>query len=201
MIRIFFVVDGPRDTATLPHIVKTILATEIEPVVRDWHDIRLNRGGGFPKKLLFAMMQARNEHDVVGLVAVVDQDKFPARSLLRELHDARKADRAKNAPLPTAVGEAAPHGEAWLLDDPHAIRVALKLDAGVEIVSIRKTKSPKEVVNNLIDLSEHVNEKRMDLLTEIAKQVNTSRCNHTKETGFAAFVDEVHTELGPLTTS
>ena len=56
-----------------------------------------------------------------------------------ELREARERDRMERPPFPTAFGEADPHGEAWLLDDPTAIRDALELDPEVEIPTLSKT--------------------------------------------------------------
>jgi hypothetical protein len=101
-------------------------------------------------------------------------------------------------PFPTALGEAILHGEAWLLDDPHAIRQVLELEVHVPIPTIRKARQPKETLNQLIRLSRHRTEPWMELLRGIAQLMEVSRCQYAEETGFSDFVEEVRRELGPL---
>jgi hypothetical protein len=194
MIPIFFVGDGRRDAATIPPIVSRILNADLRPMTRAW--ARLNRGGGgYPKKVQFAARQARDA-GAAGLIAVVDRDRDPKREKLRRLQAGRDTDRMKAPPFPTALGEADPHGEAWLLDDPQAIREALGLDQGVEIPTVRKARNPKAALNELIDSSSHSFESPTHALGEIARLVDHSRCVHASETGFGEFVEDVRSELG-----
>jgi hypothetical protein len=116
---------------------------------------------------------------------------------LRELREARDEDRVTSAPLPTALGEAIPHLEAWLLDDPVAVREGLGLDASADILTARKTKHPKTEINSLVKKSSH-DRSLLDHLSEIARRCNPDRCRHASETGFKSSVDDVKTELGPL---
>ena len=78
MIRLLFVGDGDRDAATNPHLVATIVGTEVEPATTSWP--RLNEAGkGYDRKLLFAIRDARDK-GLEGVVATVDQDKSPGKS-------------------------------------------------------------------------------------------------------------------------
>ena len=138
--------------------------------------------------------------NAAGLLAVVDQDKARGGSRLKSLREARDADRTVHPPFPTVLGEAIPHGEAWLLDDPHAIRQVLEFDGGVTILNVRRSRSPKETLNELFRKSRRHGDDWMGLLREIAQRIDVSRCQHGKETGFSDFVEEVRQELGPLAT-
>ncbi len=195
MISILLIGDGPRDEATVPHMVEKLLNTRIRTEFRQWAHLH-GSGKGYEKKVRFGVLQAR-DMNAVGLLAVVDQDKARGGSRLRSLREARDADRTVHPPFPTALGEAIPHGEAWLLDDPHAVRQVLEFDSRVEIPNVRKTRSPKETLNELFRKSQR-NDDWMDLLGEIAQRIDVSRCHHSDETGFSDFVEEVRHEFGPL---
>jgi hypothetical protein len=195
MIPIHFVADGPRDAATVPHLVSRILGVEVEPKATDWKDLRV---GGYPKKVLFAILQAIDA-GACGLVAVVDRDKADRLDRLRALHEGRELHRRKYAPFPTACGEAVPHGDAWLLDDPVAVRQALGLAVEVVVLSFRKAKSPKEEIDSLISQSERCGDmSKMEVLAEIALRVDHGRFAHSNETGFRAFLAEVRQEFRGL---
>jgi hypothetical protein len=196
MISILLIGDGPRDEATVPYMVKNILKTSIQTEFRQWAHLH-GSGKGYEKKVRFGVLQAR-DMNAAGLLAVVDQDKARGGGRLRSLRNARDADRIVHPPFPTALGEAKPHGEAWLLDDPHAIRQVLELDGGVDIPNVRRSRDPKEDLNELFRKSQRQGDDRMDLLKEIAQRIDVSRCQHGEETGFSDFVEEVRQELGPL---
>jgi hypothetical protein len=199
MIRIRFVGDGKTEARTLPQLVAKILDVEVQPASTEvWRNIRV--GKGYAGKLAFVMRQASDAGDQ-GVVAVVDRDREPKGDRLRTLRDARVAYRAKHPLHPTAVGEADPHGEAWLLDDPIAIREALQLDARIEVLTVRRTKDPKDVVNSLIRGSKYRHDDVLDVLTDIASRVDSVRCYHMGETGFGDWVDDVRSELGPVAGS
>jgi hypothetical protein len=191
---IHFVGDGERDAATIPHLVQNILGVEVEPKSYKWRDLHLRSGKGYAKRLRFAVLRAIDD-GAAGLVAVVDRDNAPARSRLRELQQDREDHRANGPAFPTALGEAGPHGEAWLLDDPYAIREALELDEDVLIPNVRKSDSPKSSLDALIDGSRRREEKRITILAEIAQRVRLSRCTHHTETGFGALVEDVRREF------
>jgi hypothetical protein len=196
MISLLLIGDGPRDEATVPHMVENILNTPVQAEFQRWAHLH-GSGKGYEKKLRFAVLQAKDAL-AAGLVAVVDQDNAKGGSRLKALRGARDDDRTVHPPFPTALGEAIPHGEAWLLDDPPAIRQVLELEDHVPIPTVRKAREPKDVLNQLIRMSRYHEENRIELLEQIAPLVDVSRCQHGNETGFADFVKEVRQELGPL---
>ncbi len=196
MIRLLFVGDGERDAATNPPLVATILAAPVEPTAVPWP--RLNQAGqGYDRKLLFAMAQARADQ-LEGVVATVDRDTSRHRDRLRELEAAREKDRQSHPPLPTAVGSADPHAEAWLLDDPVAVRTALRLDRAAAIPTVRQVNSPKAELGRLQRASARCDDAVRDVLVDIARELSIERCEHARETGFAAFARDVRREIGPV---
>jgi hypothetical protein len=197
MIRIHFVGDGPRDAATIPELVRTILGAEIQRTghaVTNWFHLR---DKGYQKKVLFALLQAR-DLNASALVAVVDRDKAPKGERLQKLREGRDEHRSKLTPIPAALGEANPHGEAWPLDDETAVREALELDTKTQVPSVGKVRNPKSAVEALIAASGHRNDPKNDVLAAIAKLVQPVRCAHMDQTGFEDFMKEVHDELGAL---
>jgi|WetSurMetagenome_2_1015567.scaffolds.fasta_scaffold286305_1 hypothetical protein len=196
MIRLLFVGDGERDAATNPHLVGRLVSSPIEPRAIPWP--RLNQAGrGYDRKLLFALHQAREE-GLDGVVATIDQDKSPGRDRLRSMESARVRHRETAAPLPTALGCADPHAEAWLLDDPVAVRMALRLDTHAPIPTVRKTKNPKGEIDALHAGSARSSESIRTVLVDIARSLDPARCQHARETGFEHFTKEVKDEIGPL---
>ncbi|MCH7885708.1 MAG: hypothetical protein IIC01_10715, partial [Planctomycetes bacterium] len=119
-MRLLFVGDGDRDAATVPHLVEGILGLEITDEFRSWKKLRLQpkstpRGlRGYTPKLMYAVRAARSR-GLDGVVATVDRDAEEPRSRLAKLQEGRDLDRREDPALPTALGEANPHGEAWLL--------------------------------------------------------------------------------------
>ena len=195
MIRLLFVGDGERGAAMNPPLVQVLTGADVEATTKAW--ARLNVGKGYERKLRFAIRQARDE-GLQGVVATVDQDKSPGRERLRELEAARTSDRETAPPLPTALGFANPHAEAWLLDDPVAVRAVLELDTHMEVPSVRRAKSPKDTLATLHGQSRRANVSIRQILAEIAERLDPLRCAHKNETGFAAFAANVHEEIGPL---
>lgn len=200
MIRLLFVGDGKRDAATVPPLVETILDTEIDPETRIWARLHASGRKGYDRKLVYALLQAR-DLGVPGVVATVDSDKEPKGKRLRSLQKGRISDREKRPPLPTALGEAVPHGEAWLFDDPAAVRTTLRLSDDLEIPTLRETRDPKKMLNKLCKQSPRAQDPPPEVLAEIAKCVDPARCSHAKQSGFLAFTKEVHSELGSLLQS
>jgi hypothetical protein len=92
------------------------------------------------------------------------------------------------------LGEAIPHLEAWLIDDAAAVRDALQLSSDATIPNVAKAKDPKLALNGLIDASPSSRD-LLSVLREIAYRVQGGRCAHAKETGFAAFIDDVQSEF------
>lgn len=200
-IRLSLLADGPRDHATLPLLLATILGRQIAVAgAHEWKGLRL-AGGGNARKVAFAMRQAIDE-GAAGLVVTADQDANPPRKKLRELRDARDAERGKPGPaaiLPVAIGEARPHAEAWLLDDAVAIREGLRLASDHAVPSVRTVSYPKDTIDELDGLGEHPDDERpIDRLMRIATACDPTRCKNAKETGLHDFVDDVKQELGKL---
>lgn len=168
MIPLLFIGDGPRDGAMMPAIVKTILGNDIRPEIRTW--ARLNRAGsGYDRKLLFAIAEARTEN-LTGLVATVDADKSgPER--IAQMRAARERDRSKNLPLPVALGCAEPDGEAWLLDDPAAVRQTLGLPENHSLLNVRKTNDPKAALEAAMRISAHGEIRPLVLMRAIAQSL------------------------------
>lgn len=194
-----FVGDGPRDEATVPPIVKRILNTQFEDSFRPW--ARLHEGGkGYSRKLLYALRQVRVD-SADGMVATVDTDRAKKGARLKRLSEGRAADRKAKSPIPTALGEATPHGEAWLLADRVALKEALGLPDELTIPSVRDEKNPKKAIADLHVLSPRASEDSMPVLGDIARRVDPQRCKHAGKTGFRAFMGDVRTELEPLFTS
>lgn len=191
-MNIAFLGEGPRDRAVIPKIVEKLLGRGITPSFQDWP--RLNQGGGFQKKLLFALLVAqRKERDA--LVATLDADKTK-KDRLAAMIEGRTLHREKHPPLPTALGCAEPHCEAWLLDDPVAVRSALGLSTTAPVPNVRDVKEPKAALDKLIESSPREGD-HMDLLADIAAAIEAERCAHSKETGFARFKKDVEAEIKP----
>jgi hypothetical protein len=204
MNHLLFVGDGPRDEAMLPPMVSNILDVELPPHAEflPWnmrfHD-RPGKPKGYGRKLEYAVRRAIS-HRKNGLVAVADRDKAAGRERLKELQRAREQERAKGTELPIALGEAVPHPDAWLLDDPVAVRQGLSLPADCAIPTVRKVASPKDTLNAPIAKNPDSDD-TMTSLSDIARHWRLDRCCHQKETGLAAFFEDVHRELGPLKTT
>lgn len=204
MIRLRIVGDGERDAATLGPLVKGILRADFAPEASPWP--RLHRGEKKPRgyslagaalKLYYLLIEAR-DRQYNGVVATVDADKDRTSDKLRQLKLARDADRATRPPLPAALGEAIPHNEAWLLDDPVAVRQGLHLVQDASIPNVRDCRYPKSTLEQLHQQSPRADKGPLEVWPDIAAAVRVDRCNHREETGLAAFVDEIRSELGPL---
>ena len=194
MVHLFFVGDGERDAVTVPAIVKRLLAIAFRPTCARW--ARLHRAGrGYGRKLLYSLRQAR-DRKADGVVATVDADSEKKGRRLRVLRDARESDRSRFPAFPTAIGEAVPHGESWLLDDPVAVRKAMNLPADAEIPTVQHSSDPKETLHQLLRNSPRAEERPLQVWADIAGQLDASRCRHRKATGFQGFVADVRRELG-----
>jgi hypothetical protein len=87
MISLLVVADGPRDEATVPHMVEKILGSPIHTQFEPWPHLH-GSGKGYERKLRFAVLQAWDAK-AAGLVAVVDQDKAKHGGRLKALRGAR----------------------------------------------------------------------------------------------------------------
>ena len=193
MITLLFVGDGERDAAMLPPIVRTIVGSEFSTISEHWSRL-WQGGGGYHRKLIYASKQAL-DRGAKGVVAVVDVDRDRKGVRLAKLKSAQSEILQKSPALRVAVGEAVPHGEAWLLDDPGAVRTALELSAEAPI---KRGNNPKEELESLTAQSPNPVSSFKESCARIAEKVQTDRCQHAKETGFADFVDDVKAHLCPL---
>ncbi len=196
-LRLLIVGEGERDRAAIPRLVERIVAEALDEEFEAWprlHD--RGSGRGFGRKLKFAVRQAI-DRALQGVVATVDADQRQRSDKLIELKRARNDDREKGVAVPTALGEAIPHLEAWLLDDPVAVRTVLVFDAATEIAVPTKVKSPKDALNEHC-LATNCGKSLIDVLAEIASTLDLAHCNQADKTGLTDFCDDVKSEFGPL---
>lgn len=198
MIRLLVVGDGERDGVTIPRFVENVLKTSVDHAFHRWARLHTRGSGrGYARKVKYAVRRAQYEKRD-GLVAVVDRDRSRRGERLNVMRRAREEDRQTLPRYPTALGEAIPHGEAWLLDDRAAVRAVLQLGTDVVIPTTKKTKNPKRKLEALVEQSSRDDDPSA-IFAEIAEAIDPSRCVHSKETGFQAFVKDVRDEIGPLT--
>jgi len=133
------------------------------------------------------------------MVAVVDWDKDRKGRRLAALREGREQERYRTVDVPVALGQADPHVEAWLLDDPVAVRRALQLPADHQMPNVVKSSYPKDDIDVLRRAGGDSDDTILVALSRIADAVVPQRCEHQKETGLKRFVDDVRHELGPLT--
>jgi len=208
MIALLFVGDGERDAATVPALVETLLQTPFRAETRMWARLhgapttakqrqRKPAQKGYERKLRFAVRQA-NDAGAAGVVATVDSDTDKPGTKLRRLRKGREAARKDPCAIPIALGEARPHGEAWLLDDAQAVRSALGLGGDDVVPSTREVTSPKTKLHALLAASPRAGERPLDVWKDIARNVRLGRCGNPKRTGFSKFVKDVADQLGHL---
>lgn len=193
MSRIRFVVEGKHDEYAIPPIVRTILGADFESTFDFWREIRLTaaiklgQGSLFTKKLKFAMRTAQDAQDHA-VVAVLDTDNTNRGERLAEL----KSARDNSALPPTAIGEATPHLEAWLLDDQRAVRTALGLPTSARIEAPTNC-DPKPTLTKLCDNcpARTPGQPIAELYAMIATAIREDRCAHDRETGFQDFAREI----------
>jgi hypothetical protein len=195
MIQLLIIGDGERDAVTVPRIVEQILSVSVREESRQWARLH-SAGRGYGRKLQFAVRQARDSAQQ-GVVATVDADRSGLRRL-RELRGTREKDRAQSPAFPTVLGCAVPHGEAWLLDDPIAVRRGLTLPPEADVPTVSKVTSPKKTLEDLLAQSPRRDVKPRTVWCDIASALEPHRCVHAADTGFRDFTREVHNELGPL---
>ena len=186
-MKLLLVGDGERDGATVPPLIEKVLGQEPEVELKPWS--RLHGAKGYAKKVLFAALQARDEN-ADGLVAVVDRDREPKRKRLQQMVEGRDKANAKLA-MPIALGEADPHGEAWLVDDAQAVREALDLPSDTQIPPVTKIPDPKGFLQEFINEGAHSEAPILEVLEAVARKVDLERCRHTKETGFQQLADDL----------
>ncbi len=196
MLSIYILGDGPLDNAMLPPIIKRILDHEINPEFKAWKDIRLHGKGGYAARLKYAIRRVKAIGSLQAVVAVVDQDKDNKGTRIVKLREARDADRHHN--IPTSVGRAIPHGEAWLIDDHEAVKEGLGLPADAKIPSVAKIGNPKGALNEIQRRQKGDLQSRKDAYACIAMNVQLARCRFPGKTGFKEFVEDLETEFADL---
>jgi len=194
MRTLLFVADGPLDEAILPPIVATILKCRVISEFWAWKNIRLHRGRGYERKLSY-LLRSASSRELDGIVAIIDADKDKRRNRVKSLRDGRKKARSGGLNLPAAVGQAVPHGEAWLIADADAVKAGLRLAADHKIPSPAATPDPKSVLTDLYRESPLSAERRADVWADIARRVEPARCRHKKETGYGAFQRDLNAEF------
>ncbi|MFO0839808.1 MAG: hypothetical protein U1D55_14955 [Phycisphaerae bacterium] len=200
MIRVRFVGEGPRDEAIVPPLVSGWLGKPTwQPSFVTWSKLVVRKSGrtrtlrGLARKLEYAVSQALTDRQHA-LVATIDRDRAPPSERLSQMRSGITAPSR----LPAALGEADPHAEAWLLDDPRAVRDGLDLPADTPLNNVRKC-VPKAELNALCEpVARERGCTHLQLLKEIARRVQINRCNHPSETGLQAFHNEVRSNLGSL---
>lgn len=185
MRSILYVSDGERDRRMLPPIVRKVIGEHDLVDFRAWHDIQLQgsfgraKTTGYGRKLSFMIAAAaRDDHS---LIATVDRDRAGSERL-RELKQAR----GDIPPVAVAVGEAIPHGEAWLVDDLVPLRTHLGLDPHAPRPDL---KDPKASLHALIREADRSDV--LEIIESIAEDLAIERCQMARETGLAAFVDDL----------
>ena len=201
MKRLLCVGDGPRDERPLPALLENLFGEPLDCVYEDWHELRrrprrtgrLGEGRGFDRKVQRALLEVRRL-GFDGLVAVLDRDTAPAGDRLAQARLGLQRDREEldRVLVPAALGEAAPHFEAWLLDDGEAVKLTLKIDAGEAVPHVDRCRSPKLELEGLIAAR---GLERDPAKETIARGVAEHRCRRAGETGFAAFAAELRTEF------
>ena len=194
-IKLLIVGDGERDGAMLPPIVSGILQRPVDAQNERWASTEYRVHHGYQRKLLIAIRRAKDQGKD-GVVGVVDADNTEKRGeRLRKLRAGREQDRQENAPFPTAIGIAVPHGEAWLLDDAHAVAECLQLGGTDNVRSWQDCKSPKDELTTMHRGSVRENEPPVEICREIASLVLLARCRNSDKTGFADFVNDLTSEF------
>ena len=195
---ILVVGDGPRDAVALPNVVLNLLGLEVPTEYSNWHNVSYLKGKGsaYKRKVKYLTRRALGR-GCAALAIVVDADNAPRREKLRELYRGRDEDRSSNPAFPTALGEAIPHFDTWLLDDSVAVRKGLNLGGDVEVPNAVKVGSPKEVLSRLIVGCPLDNAEVSEILGEIARCLCVKRCGHAKEIGLEGFSKEVDVEIRP----
>ncbi len=196
MIQLHFVGDGDRDAVTVPELVQKILGCKIGERSQPWARLH-DAGRGYERKLRFAMISAQAD-GADGLVVTIDRDKDHKGERIERLRQGRLDARNRNLKIPTALGQAIPHGEAWLLDDPVAVKTTLELPESVETPSVLKTKSPKTAMESMLAGSRRAGQRPLQVWADIAEKIELSRYQHAQETGFKQFAEDVESELRGL---
>lgn len=180
--RLSYIGDGPRDRAMVPPLVESVIGAHEMAGFTAWREIKLNHG--YEKKLLYALRRAE-VMGMDGVVATVDRDRDP------QPRRPALVDGREGSSVPAVVGEAVPHGEAWLIDDLEALREVLSLSPEAKAPPGR---NPKAELDALIDAAGRAHE-RLDVLGDLARAVRIARCRGATRSGLAAFLDDVRCQF------
>ena len=195
MTKVILIVDGGRDVWMLPAIVANHLKVLVDYNTLTWRSSRLRTNKkGFGRKLKLAVRIAEDE-EKDGLIAFVDHDRSPTPRRV-ELDSARQEERdSGHGQWPIALGEAIPHGEAWLLDAHDAVQTVLSLGADAKIPNAKK--DAKQRLDSLIDA--HWGGKRQEAFEQMAQLVNVATTRNARATGLKSFIDDLFREFGSRT--
>ena len=192
MISIRLVAEGFRDEAIMRALIPQIIGHKVFILFKSLKEYHLD-GMSLKKKYRFIATSMKVNREFFG-IGLFDRDKNKRREGIREVKEALENVEGFNSLFHFAFGEADPHLEAWLLDDPVAIREALGLPPAVQIPSVDSVNDPKEEIEKLRKQGpEDVLEAEIcKILEAIAGKLTPKRCTRAKQTGFAQFQKEVH---------
>lgn len=193
--------EGPRDEATVPPLVASLLGREVKSRFEAWKDSHVRWKTGqqglntHGRKLLLAIKATRADGGA-GVIATQDHDK--GREDRRgDMQRARDRDRETQAPIPVAIGVPVPHIEAWLLDDAVAVREGLALEKKHPVPNLPDVSYPKDAMTDLFKQSPRAHDggKELDALGDIAGLVSLTRSAHKGTTGLGAFHEDLAHEF------
>ncbi len=100
--------------------------------------------------------------------------------------------------MPTALGQAIPHGEAWLLDDAEAVKKVLGLAAMEKVPGVKNKRGAKALLEEMLARSPRKGERPTEVWRELAGTIREKRCRAPRATGFAAFAADLRREFSSL---
>lgn len=195
MKSVLFVGEGATEQQCLPALLAWAAPSATvgeKSAFKAWADIpaRSGKGGPLGKKLQLALQLARHAgHDAV--VASIDTDDRKRGERLTELDTARRP-----IDVPSAIGEATPHFEAWILGDSKAVRDALALPSESQIPAPTRC-DPKTALADLCRRSSTEFRTSPDAMVAVIRRMDLRRCTHARETGLADFNAELTRVFGP----
>ncbi len=179
-MRILGVGDGDRDCAMMEPIVRNLHGA---PLTVTFKPRKAYRVGGYGKVMTMALLEAFDD-GFQGVVFWADEDSG-REPRLKELRDARNQS-AVIAQTKAAIGIAAPHAEAWILDDAHSVRAVLGLPNDHAIPKVSESNYPKTTLDDLCH-QHRPQDPVMNLLPEFGAQLALGRMREPDRTGFSAF--------------
>jgi len=192
VIPLLFVGEGDLDEATVPPLVSRAIGRDVGREFDRWPQLH---GKGYQGKLRYVAIRAE-VRGKAGLVVTIDSDsRDGCQDRLRRLREGREEIWSTKPGFPVALGCAIPHSEAWLLDDPVAVRKGLGLPQDAAVPNVRRCEYPKSDLIQLHENSPKRDDNRTEVWAAIATGLDEGRCNHAQETGFRDFVEDVRREL------